>query len=648
MRFREILQQPIYTLITLGIMGVVYELSVAIFRPLFVDNEEWVPIVYGALGILLLLFFTDVRKIVRKGARHLLLGATVPPDRIDVELVTIFARELDKQRIGEVTARLIKESFGFRHVHIFLRSEDKEFVAIRPEHGTDDYSTLRDFLLTNDNRTRTWTRSELYRFPELRTYCEIRNIYLIVPLYIDRVLIGWIEGCHGARWLLSDSVHICNRIQPLLSVTFHRVMLDVKFALRIEQLVALNRISQTMNSSLNVKETLESVMDNVIDLLHVDRALMYLVSDDGKRCVPRIGRGIGEGVRLDFSIDIEQSIFAHIMKYRQPLIVEDAENDARVNKTYAQLVKTQSFVIVPMVSKEKVIGVIGVDNLYSRRPVSGINIELLVTLANDAAIALTNSRLYEEVQTFNQRLQERIDEATQHLRALLEMKSHFLSVASHQLRTPTTVIKGMLSMVEEDPDLSPQKMREFVHHAYLSSGRLERIVNELLSATELEDPQVRVNIEEVDIVEMVRGIVSHLEPLARQRNDVLSFHTTHEKMLLRTDKYKLSEALANLVDNALRYTKDGAVTVSVSQVNEQVAIAIKDTGLGITSEEKEIIFDKFRRGAESIDMDPNGTGLGLYIVKRTLDVLRGSIAIESEGRGKGSVFSVFLQNSERE
>ncbi|MCW1930157.1 MAG: GAF domain-containing sensor histidine kinase [Candidatus Kerfeldbacteria bacterium] len=637
----RIRHQYIYTIITIGVLAVLYEIAVRTLRAITQHQPFFEPVIYGATGVVLLVAFAPLRTIIRQYTRRLILRVSIPADHIEEKLVNIFAQYTDKNELVQHVRALLMSSMGFSDVVVYLRSEAKQFESVL-DNETSHGKALRSFLLKDQDAWHVLTRVELMHRPELHDYVLKKNIHTVVPLAVNATLVGWIE-CRGGRMrLVKDTVDTLEHVRTLLSVTFHRVMLDVKFAIRIEQLVALNRISQTMNSSLNVKETLESVMDSIIQLLHVDRALMYLMNPDGKTFAPRIGRGMSEHIRLDFTVDISKSIFSHVVKYRQPMVVLDAEHDPRVNKMYAGFVQTKSFVIVPMVSKEKVIGVIGVDNLHSGKAVSEINLELLVTLANDAAIALTNSRLYEEVHNFNTILQERIDEATKHLRALLEMKSHFLSVASHQLRTPTTVIKGMLSMVEEDPKLSEEKLREFVHHAYVSSGRLERIVNELLSATELEDPQIRVNLEKIDIVDLIRGIIAHLEPLATQRKNTLTLNTEVEELMTMTDKYKLFEALSNLVDNAIRYTKNGTITVSLVARAEHYTISVTDTGMGVTREEREKIFDKFQRGQEGIEMDPNGTGLGLYIVKRTLEVLHGSIDVQSAGRGKGATFSVTL------
>ncbi|MFC1598308.1 ATP-binding protein [Patescibacteria group bacterium] len=418
---------------------------------------------------------------------------------------------------------------------------------------------------------------------------------------------------------------------------------EEKLTRRIEELMVVHQISHTMNSSLNVKETLESVMDAVIDLTHADRALMYLRDEDSDNFAPRISRGKTEDIELDFTVETSKSIFKHIVKSREPMIVDDIAADKRVNQDYAAKVKTKGFVLVPMISKERVIGIIGLDNLVSQRPLSEINLDLLVTLANHAAIALTNNRLFEKTQRFNDELQVKVKEATEHLEQLLEMKSHFLTVASHQLRTPTTIVKGLLSMVVEDPDMPAEQKMEYIEQAYTSMNRLEGIISDLLTATELEDASAELLAEETQLAVMLNELVQNLEPLAKERGIKLEIHIPKKDPgLIITDRSKLYEAISNLVDNAIRYTEKGKVKVKLETTAEHAKFSITDTGIGLAQKEHEAIFEKFHRGDDALEIEPNGTGLGLFITKRVIDLLNGEIAVESKGKGKGTTFVVHV------
>ncbi|MFH1426598.1 MAG: GAF domain-containing sensor histidine kinase [Candidatus Kerfeldbacteria bacterium] len=410
---------------------------------------------------------------------------------------------------------------------------------------------------------------------------------------------------------------------------------------RINEMEAVNRISQTMNSSLNVKETLESVMEAVIELGNADRALMYLLNEAETHFIPTVSRGDTNDIDLNFEVAAESSLFRYVLRDRVPIVVDDIEMDSRVNRSHADHLGTTSFIIVPMISKERVIGIIGVDNAETGRSVRDIDVSLLVTLANHAAIALTNSRLHEQTQRFNEQLQVKVKEATDHLERLLEMKSHFLTVASHQLRTPTTVIKGLLSMISEDPDMPQEEKDRMIEQAYASVNRLERILSELLTATEFDDKAVIIKIEQIDPRELVEDLMKELSPLAKRRNIQLSISLPKETIApIQSDRFKLYEAIANLVDNAIRYTEEGSVTLTLEDALTHVVMRIEDTGIGLEPDEHEVIFDKFHRSHAAMEIKASGTGLGLFITKNIVDMLKGEIIVHSEGRGKGSTFII--------
>lgn len=411
---------------------------------------------------------------------------------------------------------------------------------------------------------------------------------------------------------------------------------------RIDELMTLHRVSQTMNSSLNVKETLETVMDAVIEVARTDRALMYLMNEDRTRFIPTIARGNVGNIDLDFDVDPEESIFRLIVQQRLPIVVEDAANDKRVNQEHAGRLGTTSFALIPMIWKEQVVGIIGVDNAVTGRPVVDVDLDLLVTLANHAAIALSNNQMYEKTTRFNEELQQRVTEATEHLERLLEMKSHFLTVASHQLRTPTTVVKGLLSMLIEDPEMPDEERNRLIDQTYASVNRLQRIISELLTATELEDKPKMVQLEELHPGEIIDEIVKELGPLAEEKKITLLTELSAELPSIQSDRFKLYEAVANLVDNAIRYTQEGSVKVSVRQGNAAVTFRVEDTGIGIDPDEVEAIFEKFHRSEDALEIQASGTGLGLFITKGIIDTLQGEIQVDSAGRGKGSAFTIHV------
>jgi adenylate cyclase len=534
----------------------------------------------------------------------------------------------------QVRASLVRH-FGVEEVRIVL-SDDLYFRDITPAGSRSyppDHPIPRAVQAAADERGMV-----------AAVQPHLPHVVHLHPLRYREALSGWLSFHHAERSTAvpSDAIENLRRLSPLLTLGLRHLYADARLRERLDELTALNRISQTMNSSLNVKETLESVMEAVVELSRADRALMYLLTEDEKFFLPTLGRGGDAGISLDFKVEVAQSVFRELLQTRQPLVVEDVAGDPRVNQELASRLKTRAFIAVPMISKERVIGIIGVDNATSGRPLTEINLDLLITLANQAAIALQNSRLFEKTERFNEQLRQEVARATAHLEKLLEMKSHFLTVASHQLRTPLSVIKGMLSMALEDPAMPPSEQQHLVTQAFRSSQRLERIINELLTATELEESAIRPHLTAVAPGELAREIAEELNPMAKKRGLELILNLPTEALPVLADRFKLYEALANLVDNAIRYTERGTVTFTVREQPNEIVFIVADSGIGLLPDEQDRIFEKFERGSGAMEKEPNGTGLGLFITKRLIETMAGRISVSSAGRNAGTTFTVAL------
>ncbi|MBU0671109.1 GAF domain-containing sensor histidine kinase, partial [Patescibacteria group bacterium] len=312
----------------------------------------------------------------------------------------------------------------------------------------------------------------------------------------------------------------------------------------------------------------------------------------------------------------------------------------------------QVAICLPLITKGEINGIVVLGNKVSKDAYTVEDLELLETMADQAAVALENARLYEEVQDLNKNLQKKVNEATkeiteknENLEELLRMKSEFLTVASHQLRTPTSIVRGMLSMLNE-PDankMTKKEKEEFIAQAFAASNNLEHVVHDLLSATELEGGKMKFNIEPLDPTPIIEEVILERQFMADEKGIALKFKKPKKKIQpILVDKYKLHELIANLLDNAIKYTLNGVVEIGLNPTEGKLDIYVKDTGIGLTEDDKEIIFGRFDRGERVLKIQPNGTGLGLYIVKEVIEDMNGSVKAESEGENKGSTFTITL------
>ena len=238
---------------------------------------------------------------------------------------------------------------------------------------------------------------------------------------------------------------------------------------------------------------------------------------------------------------------------------------------------------------------------------------------------------------------EEIEKLYEELKKIDIAKSEFISIASHQLRTPLSAIKGYLSMILEGSyGKLPEKVKKPMENVFVSNERLIKLVNDILSVSKIEAGEMEMNWEKEDLRETIKEVISELSIKAKEKNLYLNFEEPKEFPKILLDREKIRQVILNLVDNAIRYTQKGGVTVKLQIVNGRLQIVVSDTGEGLTKEEKEKLFERFSRGTAGLRFWTQGAGLGLYIARKFVEMHKGKIWAESEGRGKGSTFYVEL------
>ncbi len=251
------------------------------------------------------------------------------------------------------------------------------------------------------------------------------------------------------------------------------------------------------------------------------------------------------------------------------LITRDTQNNEE--KTKLEILKEnmkriEAALCLPLLMEEKIVGMIVLGNKISGDPYSEQDIDLLTNLSNQASVALQNAKLYDQVQDLSQNLQEKVDAQTKELREAYEelkkldkAKSEFISIASHQLRTPLTAIKGYISMVlEKTYGEPPEKMTKPLENIYLSNERLIKLVNDLLNVSRIESGRMEIKLEKVSIDETIISLIEELKGLVRERNLYLKFEKPEKPLPeISVDKEKIRQAILNIIDNAIRDTYRG-------------------------------------------------------------------------------------------
>lgn len=241
----------------------------------------------------------------------------------------------------------------------------------------------------------------------------------------------------------------------------------------------------------------------------------------------------------------------------------------------------------------------------------------------------------------------RLQQANHQLKKLDEAKSDFISTASHQLRTPLTAIRGYLSLILDETYGKPNpKIAEVIHKLMNISQGLLALVNDLLNLSRIESGKIQYDLKPLSLTGITGDILSELQPIANAKNIKLIWNHPSTLPLVLADEEKIRQVIMNLIDNAIKYTPQGSVTVSLESSETNVTLRVRDTGMGIDPLVLPTLFQKFVRSDESKHVNANGTGLGLYVGKTMIEAHRGKIWAASEGLGKGSEFGFSLPISQ--
>lgn len=243
-----------------------------------------------------------------------------------------------------------------------------------------------------------------------------------------------------------------------------------------------------------------------------------------------------------------------------------------------------------------------------------------------------------------EKLSHSLEVANERLKELDSTKSEFISIASHQLRTPLTAIKGYISLLLEGSyGTISAPVLDVLNKLYSVNSRLVHLVEDLLNVSRIEAGRIQYSFAPTQLEPLIAELVDMFKPSAKEKNLTLTMKLQKTPLpLITIDPNKIKEVVSNLIDNAVKYTKVGGVTVSLESTTDMARIIISDTGIGIHEEDKKNLFQKFLRSKETTRMVVSGAGLGLYVGKSFIEAHNGKIWAESDGEGKGSRFIIEL------
>lgn len=336
-------------------------------------------------------------------------------------------------------------------------------------------------------------------------------------------------------------------------------------------------------------------------------------------------------------------------------------NKDRKAKVGSILQQKEIALVVPMDKLFEAGGFLVMGDKTDRFAYTVQDVHYIESLVNHASLALQRASLYEETTNFNATLQKKIDKATKDLQSafneledsydklkqLDEMKDDFLSITSHDLRTPLSIIKNYMYLIlkTKSHTITDPKVLEQMHIIQESTDRMIRMVNNTLTVSRIQGGKLHLTPSKEDISALVEKIVSHFQQLASNKNITLELENVSQSVYAEVDKDRIEEVIVNLISNAINYTPyNGTVTVRACVKGNFIELSVTDTGVGIKKEDQDKLFKKFSRIEENSKIyttEATGTGLGLYISKYIVELHNGSIGLNSEYE-KGTTFWITL------
>lgn len=441
----------------------------------------------------------------------------------------------------------------------------------------------------------------------------------------------------------------------------------------VKTLRSLFEVSSGISSEQKISDILHTITKEIVACFDADHASVMLIDPHSKTIETKVSIGEGSEIVNEAVIPMGESIAGYVVKSGKPLLLSGQVDPADFPGTRKKHRHITSSMCVPLKISGESIGVLNVNLVESDRSFSENDLKLIAIFANNAAVAINDARLYEQIKSFNVQLEEKVRERTRELEAANRVKSNFLASVSHELRTPLNAIVGFSKVLLEQ-NFGPlnEQQKKFAVNIASSGKRLDAIIDDILDVSKLETGDQKLSIASVPIKAMLETGFAQFKPEAAKKAIDFGLQVADDlaDIKLNADKEKLKQVVFYLLSNAVKFTPEsGAITLaaqrvagpkhsalegkqSTNQTNTKypkpdtqkdfIEISVSDTGIGIASEDQKEVFKEFFQGKSGLSGKTPGTGMGLSLAKRLVELHDGSIWVESAGLDKGSRFAFTL------
>ncbi len=399
----------------------------------------------------------------------------------------------------------------------------------------------------------------------------------------------------------------------------------------------LNRLGGLFTGSLSLSQNIEAMLRATSQMVQFDAATVFLLNQDGKELtatatyphedeLPHIARFVlGEGI---LGTSVEQLT---------TLNIADATQDPRFKILDQAVARPRSLIVQPLATPQHVVGAMTLSR-HRVDPFTELDAAILKVITNQAAIAIENGGLYEQLQAHL----EDLETANAQIAEVSRLKSEFLANMSHELRTPLNAILGFSELLRDDlaGKITEKQRKDCLDNIHNSGKHLLSLINNVLDLTKIEAGRMDLVYEEFGVDSALREVLNVVRALAMKKEIDISRLVEPEDGLLIADKNKFKQVLYNLLSNAIKFTPPaGRVFVEARLSDERLRLTIKDSGIGIPKEQQHQIFGAFYQVQSASNREYTGTGLGLALTKKLVELHGGTITFDS-APGQGTAFTV--------
>ncbi|MEI6428352.1 MAG: response regulator [Pseudanabaena sp. ELA607] len=416
--------------------------------------------------------------------------------------------------------------------------------------------------------------------------------------------------------------------------------------------VIFSNIAVKIHQSLDMNEILQTTVREIRNFLRTDRVLIYRFNSDWSGDV--VVESVDENWSSTLGLNIIDTCFIEGMwqdyQNGKHVAIDDICNSnlSPCHRKLLENLEVKSNLVVPIIENEKLWGLLIAHHCSEPRYWKKIELELLIQLATQLSIALYQAHLLNQETSQRKLLAQQnieLDLARHEAETATTMKSTFLAMMSHEIRTPMNAVLGMTGLLM-DTELNAEQL-DFVRTIRFSGETLLSIINEILDFSKLEAQEMKLEFLNFNLMTCIEDCTDLLTNIAHHKGiDLYSWIDVNLPNELRGDVTRLKQIMINLINNAIKFTKQGEVIIQASLIEENddqvlIRISVKDTGIGIAKEKISKLFTPFTQGDASTTRKYGGTGLGLAISKQLVDLMGGKIGVISE-EGNGSEFWIEL------